>query len=115
MKKRYLFLTIFILGITALIIYRFLDNRKMDSPKSATRPPSAMTVKGSILKPQTFANIISLSGTLEANEEIDIRSEISGIVESINFKEGAKVQKGQVLFRVNDVELRAQLSKVKTG
>lgn len=52
---------------------------------------------------------------MEANEEIELRSEVSGIVESINFEEGKKVSKGQVLFRVNDIELRAQLSKVKTA
>jgi membrane fusion protein (multidrug efflux system) len=74
-----------------------------------------MTVKGSVLKPQTFSDNLSLSGTLEANEEIDIRSEISGVVESINFNEGAKVNKGQILFHLNDVELSAQLSKAKTA
>ena len=32
-----------------------------------------------------------------------------------NFEEGKKVSKGQVLFKVNDIELRAQLSQVKTA
>lgn len=115
MKKRYLFLTVFILGITALIIYRFLENKESNSSKNSSRTASVMVVKGSVLTPQVFANTISLSGTIEANEEIDIRSEISGIVESINFEEGVRVQKGQVLFQLNDVELSAQLSKVKTA
>ena len=44
-----------------------------------------------------------------------MRSEVSGIVESINFEEGSKIDKGQVLFRVNDIELRAQVSKMKTA
>lgn len=74
-----------------------------------------MGVQGTVLKAVKFADNLTLSGTLEPNEEIELRSEISGIVESINFEEGAKVSKGQVLFRVNDIELRAQLSKVKTA
>jgi len=74
-----------------------------------------MGVQGKVLKAVKFADNLTLSGTLEPNEEIELRSEISGIVESINFEEGAKVSKGQVLFRVNDIELRAQLSKVKTA
>lgn len=74
-----------------------------------------MGVEGQVLEAQKFADNLTLSGTLEANEEIEIRSEISGIVESINFDEGAKVSKGQILFRVNDIELRAQLSKVQTA
>ncbi|WP_338039391.1 efflux RND transporter periplasmic adaptor subunit [Maribacter litopenaei] len=54
-------------------------------------------------------------GTLEANEQIDIRSEVSGVVKSINFQEGSKVNQGQVLFKVDDIELQAQLSKAKTA
>ena len=115
MKKRYILLTILIGGIIALVIYRVNSNEKINDKSNVKRTMSAMSVQGMVLKPQRFDDNLSLSGTLEANEEIDIRSEISGIVESINFEEGAKVSKGQVLFRVNDLELRAQLSKVQTA
>ena len=115
MKKRYIFFTLIICGLIALIVYRISANAKANSPKNAQRTVSIMGVEGRVLKAEKFADNLTLSGTLEANEEIDIRSEISGIVESINFEEGAKVSKGQILFRVNDIELRAQLSKVKTA
>jgi membrane fusion protein (multidrug efflux system) len=68
-----------------------------------------------VLHTQVFNDNISLSGTLEANEQIDLRSEVSGVVESINFQEGSKVEQGQVLFKVNDIELQAQLSKVRSA
>ena len=115
MKKRYIFFTLIICGIIALIAYRISANSNANTPKNAKRTVNIMKVEGQVLKAQTFADNINLSGTLEANEEIELRSEISGIIESINFEEGAKVSKGQVLFRVNDIELRAQLSKVKTA
>ncbi len=115
MKKRYILYTILIGGIIALITYRVIANKKINSKPDNKRVSSAMNVEGTVLKPQKFEDNLTLSGSLEANEEIDIRSEVSGVVESINFEEGAKVSKGQVLFRVNDVELRAQLSKVKTA
>ena len=92
-----------------------MANKKINNQGKDKGEVSVMSVEGLVLKPQIFDDNLSLSGTLEANEEIDIRSEISGIVESINFEEGSKVSKGQVLFRVNDIELRAQLSKVKTA
>ncbi|MEO8773599.1 MAG: efflux RND transporter periplasmic adaptor subunit, partial [Gelidibacter sp.] len=115
MKKRYIFFTLIICGIIALIAYRINTNSKTSSPKNVKRTVTIMAVEGRVLTAQKFADNIKLSGTLEANEEIELRSEISGIVESINFEEGKKVSKGQVLFRVNDIELRAQLSKVKTA
>lgn len=115
MKKRYILFTLIICGIVALIAYRISANSKASSPKNAQRAVNVMNVEGKILQTEKFAENLTLSGTLEANEEIQIRSEISGIVESINFEEGKKVSKGQILFRVNDIELRAQLSQVKTA
>lgn len=115
MKKRYILYTLIIAGIVALITYRVIANKKINSGPTDKKAVSSMSVDGRILKPQIFKDNLSLSGSLEANEEIDIRSEVSGVVESINFEEGSKVSKGQVLFRVNDIELRAQLSKVKTA
>lgn len=114
MKKRYIIFTLIICGIIALIVYRISANSKI-STKNTQRTVTVMNVEGMVLKSEKFAETLILSGTLEADEEIEIRSEISGIVESINFEEGKKVSKGQVLFRVNDIELRAQLSKVKTA
>lgn len=115
MKKRHLIFTVVILGIIAMIIYRIMENKKTNSQGNEKKAPTIMTVQGDVLKPRKFDDNLSLSGTLEANEEINIRSEVSGVVESINFEEGSKVSKGQVLFRVNDIELRAQLSKAKTA
>lgn len=115
MKKRYILYIIIIGGIIALITYRAISNKKINNKANDRKVSSAMSVEGTVLAPQQFDDNLSLSGTLEANEDIDIRSEVSGVVESINFEEGSKVSKGEVLFRVNDIELRAQLSKVRTS
>lgn len=104
-----------LIGIVALIGYRINSNSEIGSQKPTDGSPKATTVKGMVLHAQKFNDIISLSGTLEANEQIDIRSEVSGVVESINFDEGSKVSQGQILFKVNDIELQAQLSKVQTA
>src|SRR5690606_6824367 len=73
------------------------------------------TIEGMVLVPTEFKENLSLSGTLEANEQIAIRSEVAGLVERINFKEGSKVNKGQLLVKINDIELRARLSKAQTA
>ncbi|APQ19212.1 efflux RND transporter periplasmic adaptor subunit [Maribacter hydrothermalis] len=113
MKTKYIVYSILLIGIVALIFYRINANSELKAPKSASS--STTTVKGLILHPQKFNDNISLSGTIEANEQIEIRSEVSGVVEHINFQEGSKVAQGQILFKVNDIELQAQLSKVQTA
>jgi membrane fusion protein (multidrug efflux system) len=73
-----------------------------------------MAVSGVVVTPQPFTDNLSLSGSIEANEQIEVRSEVSGIAEKIYFTEGAKVSKGQVLLKINDVELRAQAGEART-
>lgn len=115
MKIKYLVYTVIIVGMVGLVAYRISKNSEIGKPKSPEAMISATTVSGMVLRSQAFNDNISLSGTLEANEQIEIRSEVSGVVESINFEEGSKVVKGQLLFKVNDIELQAQLSKVQTA
>lgn len=116
MKVKHIVYTILIVGIGAFIAYRITENKseKNDAKeKDSKKKPAKVT--GIVLKPQVFADNLSLSGSIEANEQIEIRSEVSGVVESINFSEGSTVSQGQVLFKVNDIELRAQLAKTKTA
>ena len=113
MKTKHIVYTLLIVGIGALIIYRIKSNSEIR--KSVNSAPRIIPVSGIVLKPQIFKDNISISGSLEPDEQIEIRSEIPGVVESINFKEGSKVSEGQVLVRVNDIELRAQLSKALTA
>ncbi|HEY9168079.1 MAG TPA: efflux RND transporter periplasmic adaptor subunit [Lutibacter sp.] len=116
MKIKHIIYRLLMVGLLALVIYRIIDNKKENSRgKQKGGSQSALTVEGMVLKPQEFSENLSLSGSLEANEQLELRSEISGIVEKINFKEGSKVSKGQVLFQVNDLELRAKLAKVQTA
>jgi membrane fusion protein (multidrug efflux system) len=56
---------------------------------------------------------IYASGTLIANEEVEIRNEIPGKVTAILFKEGTKVKKGDLLLTLYDDDLLAQLKKLE--
>ena len=116
MKIKYVIYFLLTIGIWAFIIYRIVENKSVGSNngKSVNRPSAAMQVHGFVLKPRNFANMLSVSGTLEANEEVDIQAEISGVVQGIYFDEGSSVSKGQVLLKVDDTELRAQLSQTST-
>lgn len=51
---------------------------------------------------------------LKPTEQVELRSEVSGVVQAISFREGSLVSKGQVLVKVNDIELKAQLIQAKT-
>ena len=115
MKLKTILITLFALILIGLIGYRITSNAKesgKNNAKGDKKPPTM--VDGIVLSEKDFSNVISLSGSIEANENVEIRSEVSGIVEQIYFTEGTNVTKGQVLLKVNDIELRAQLSQATT-
>lgn len=115
MKKKYIILTLLLLVLGVLIGYRITKNKsesEKGKEKEGKKPP--VKVSGLVITPKEFSSTISLSGSIEANEQIELHSEVSGIVEHISFSEGSKVSKGQVLLKVNDSELRAQLAQAKT-
>lgn len=115
MKIKNLIYLLILLLIGSFITYRALSNaKKSDSPKDKGGKDKPMNVSGMVIKTQVFENNLSLSGSVEANEQVEIRSEVSGIVEVISFQEGSFVNKGQVLFKVNDLELKAQLIQATT-
>lgn len=110
-------ISLILLSATLLVLigYRIVSNSSNSENNNKTGDKKTpMEVNAIIINENDFANTISLSGSIEANETVEIKSEISGIVEKIYFTEGTNVSKGQVLVKVNDIELRAQLSQAKT-
>ncbi|ESU23318.1 putative Co/Zn/Cd efflux system membrane fusion protein [Flavobacterium enshiense DK69] len=115
MKPKYIIYLLLSIVLGGLIFYRISENKQKEGggkEKGGDKKPAK--VSGIVLKPRVFSDNLSLSGSIDANEQVEIRSEVSGIVESINFDEGTFVTQGQQLFKINDVELRAQLSQAKT-
>ena len=115
MKLKHLVYTLILIAFGPFISYRIIANKeKSADSKDKAGKNKEITVGGMVLQSQTFKNTLELSGSIEANEQVEIRSEISGIVEGIFFNEGSTVSKGQLLFKVNDIELRAQLQQATT-
>ena len=49
-------------------------------------------VSAVILNPRSIDNKITVTGSIAANEEVELRSEVSGFVTRILFKEGSRVR-----------------------
>jgi membrane fusion protein (multidrug efflux system) len=121
MKLKHVIYAILIIGLGALIFYRIAENKKRDAGSGGKGPGGkpggqmpAMRVNGMVVQGQNFANSLPVTGSIEANEQVEIRSEISGLIKSINFEEGKTVSQGQVLVKIDDAELRAQLIQAQT-
>ncbi|CAM3901209.1 efflux RND transporter periplasmic adaptor subunit [Flavobacterium branchiophilum] len=115
MKLKNIILGFIILGLGGLIVFRIQKNSNSeDKGKDKSGKKPAAKVMGIVLKSEVFNDDLMLSGALEASEQIEIHSEISGIVTQIFFQEGSQVAQGQLLFKINDVEINAMLQQAKT-
>jgi membrane fusion protein, multidrug efflux system len=72
-----------------------------------------MTVNGVIVASQPLDDIVNSSGTVLASESVDLAAEPTGIVKTISFKEGEHVKKDDLLLKLNDEDLQAQLKKTE--
>lgn len=85
-----------------------------DASKGASGPPPA-TVELFTVEPQSVRDDVELVGQLEADESVEIRSEIDGVIDGIAFAEGQEVKAGAVLFRLRDDEQQARLHEAQAN
>lgn len=78
-------------------------------PRTGAAPAAPLQVFAHRVTPRPLAEKIGGNGTLLANEAVELRSEIAGKVVEILFEEGRRVRTGDVLVKINDSELQAQL------
>lgn len=113
MKIKYIVYSLLVL-IIAYLIYNRISPDKKEAPSAQSQRKSAATLNAIVVSTQKFDNIVQVSGTIEADEQVQISSEVSGLVRSINFNEGSQVQKGALLVKIDDRELQAQLAQALT-
>lgn len=70
--------------------------------KGGRRGPSGpLKVTATTVAPQPIPEIIDAVGTVESEHSVAVRAQISGVLQSVMFKEGDYVKQGQVLFRID--------------
>ncbi|MCE7058489.1 efflux RND transporter periplasmic adaptor subunit [Dyadobacter sp. CY343] len=72
----------------------------------------AVPVNVFVVGRESIENQIFASGTVLPNEEVNLMAETSGRLVKLNIQEGAAITKGQLIAKINDRELQAQLQKV---
>jgi len=89
------------------------DQRGNPSPESGDRSRESRpeVVEFSRLRPEPLEDFVKFSGSLSAENSVVLRSEIDGIVASIEFEEGRPVEADQVMIRLRDAEQRARLAE----
>jgi len=112
MKNKTLYIILFIIVALVLVKIFLLPADKNTPPTPAQMKGQTATATGFVVSSQLMESTISASGTVLANEEVELRPETAGKLVSVGFKEGSVVQKGALLVKIYDTDLQAQLKKL---
>ncbi len=103
-------LTVFVLLLFGIAACTLQGKDKEDKP--APPPAAGIAVDIEIVKPHSLSENLEVTGTLAANQEVNIASELMRKVVAVHVREGNFVAKGTLLFQLDDADLQAQLEQL---
>lgn len=104
--KTILWLLVAAVALAVLLVPR-LDSRRGEVV--ATAPAAeALEVETRVVEPRRLVERFATVGTIRADERVEIRSEVVGVLEEVRFREGAKVVKGQLLAQIDADQFEAE-------
>lgn len=109
-----------LLGALALVLLlgfglpKLLSAKKTDSTTATAPagPPPAVLVDGYVVRPTTVPDELQATGTIQANQEVQLVSEVARKVTGVYAPEGTTVARGTLLFKLDDADLQARRRKL---
>src|SRR5690606_8795827 len=83
--------------------------------QAANEPEEVVEVEVAEAQLRDLVRGISAVGNLRSEDSAQIRSEIAGRISEIGFTEGKRVSKGDVLVRLDDSVVKAELAQAKAN
>lgn len=112
-RKKLLVISALILLLVFLMIFKILssDEKKRATNLQVAKPELPVDVF--LVRDTTVTEDIETIGTIEARESVEIVSEISKKVTGIFMQEGVIVEKGKLLFKLDDKDIVAEIGKLR--
>jgi multidrug efflux system membrane fusion protein len=103
-----------ILAAAAMAAYVSRDSGARESRKAPKGPP-AVPVTVAVVTQETIPVRLRAIGNVEAYSTVALKARVDGQIVEVNFKEGAPVRKGEVLFRIDARPFQAALRQAEAN
>jgi RND family efflux transporter MFP subunit len=97
-------------SLPVVVAIALLNSACSDPPPPAQSPP-AVVVASPLT--QRVSDWDDYSGRFEAEESVEVRPRVGGAIQSIHFKDGEQVRKGQLLFVIDPRPYAAALARTR--
>ncbi|EGM78458.1 RND family efflux transporter, MFP subunit [Rheinheimera sp. A13L] len=104
---------VLLIGMSAFVVYLFLQNQAPEEEQKARS--SATLVNTQIVSPSSLVRQVTSLGTALANESVQIVTNNSDYLTALHINEGQRVEKGQLIAQLNDVEERARVAELSAS
>lgn len=102
---------LFVLLLVSVLCVTSCEKKKSAPVAAAKKGP--VIAEGFVVEPQVESENVEVPGSLLPMEETQIRAEVTGRIVQLNIQEGAMVQKGELLVKLFDQDLQAQMKKLE--
>lgn len=109
--KTYLFKRTCLLLFTVAFFYSCSEKEKNNTTASSDN--SALPVDITIAKSDNYSQNEIVAGSIIANRFVEINSELSKKINSVNFKDGSTVKMGTVLYKLEDGDIKAKIQQLQ--
>jgi RND family efflux transporter MFP subunit len=84
------------------------DAEASTTAQGAAAQERVVNVEAMEVQPEPFRDMITVTGSVEADRDVQVTSEESGVIREVFVDRGARVSEGQAIARIDDELLRAQ-------
>jgi len=110
--KRIIALGAVVLVIVGLALPKMSDSGASDEGGGGAADAPTQ-VDATVVEPSTMTEQIRTTGTLRADESVELTAESAGKITAIQFEEGERVEEGELLVQINDAELQAEKRRLE--
>lgn len=101
-----------LVALSGIIFSSCANSDTKTTQDSSPLPPQKLQVDVIIAKPTDLEQLEVIAGSILPNRTVDIMSELSKKITAVSFKDGNHVRQGQLLYKLDDADVRAKLRQL---
>ena len=101
MKKTIITVVVIVAIVALLVLPKLFKGEQKVAPTTGSNPATqVLSVDATVIKAVAFDKKLVVTGSILANESVELKSEVSGKIQKIYFTEGQFVKKGDLLLKI---------------